>query len=182
MAIAISGVDFEHREIILRDKPAEMLAASPKGTVPVIVLPDGKVIEESLDVMHWALGINDPEGWLDNVDEALILANDGPFKHNLDRYKYPSRYDLPNGEKNRDAALAHLNMLNDRLSGSAYLSGSKRGLNDIATFPFIRQFANTDRLWFDALPLPALQKWLAEMLASPLFEGIMAKHKLWKAA
>jgi glutathione S-transferase len=92
MAIAVSGVEVEHREIMLRDKPAEMLAASPKGTVPVLVLPDGAVIDESLDIMRWALSQNDPDGWLGRIDDGLIAENDGPFKAALDRYKYPHRY------------------------------------------------------------------------------------------
>ncbi len=182
MGISISGMEVEHREIVLRDKPPEMLAASPKGTVPVLVLPDGRVVDESLDIMRWALAQNDPEGWLKSANDELIAANDGPFKQALDRYKYPHRYDLPNGIAQREAAMEHLCVLNERLTAAPYLSGSKRGYCDIALFPFIRQFANTDRDWFDPLPLPALHRWLAEMLASPLFEQIMFKHPVWKSA
>ena len=93
MAVAVSGAEVELREVVLRDKPPEMLEASPKGTVPVLLLPDGNVLEESLDIMRWALGRNDPENWLAHVDADLIAANDGPFKQALDRYKYPHRYD-----------------------------------------------------------------------------------------
>jgi glutathione S-transferase len=182
MAIAISGVEVEHREIILRDKPAEMLKVSSKGTVPVLLLPDGRVVDESLDVMRWALTQNDPEGWLESAEEPLIAANDGPFKQALDRYKYPHRYDLPDGLVHREAAMEHLQALNQKLTAAPYLSGSQRGFCDIALFPFVRQFANTDRDWFDPLPLPALQHWLTEMLASPLFERIMTKHPLWESA
>jgi glutathione S-transferase len=182
MAIAISGVEVEHREIVLRDKPPELLEASPKGTVPVLVLPDGRVVEESLDIMRWALVLNDPEAWLISANDALIATNDGPFKQALDRYKYPHRYDLPDGIAHREAAMEHLRALNERLSAAPYLSGSKRGYCDIALFPFVRQFANTDRDWFDPRPLPALHRWLADMIASPLFEQIMAKHPVWKNA
>jgi glutathione S-transferase len=182
MAIAISGVEVEHREIILRNKPREMLDVSPKGTVPVLLLPDGRVVDESLDVMRWALTQNDPEDWLMSAEEPLIAANDGPFKQALDRYKYPHRYNLPDGIANREAAMEHLRALNEKLIAAPYLSGSQRGFCDIALFPFVRQFANTDRDWFDPLPLPALQHWLTEMLASPLFERIMTKHPLWESA
>ena len=181
MALIVSKVEHEHREVLLRDKPTEMIEASPKGTVPVVVLPEGGVLDESLDVMRWALEKNDPEGWLDGADHALIAANDGPFKASLDRYKYSSRHEEVDPAIARDATLPHLDMLNQRLSAQAFLAGDKRGFADIATFPFLRQFANTDRAWFDSLPLPALQKWLAGLLASPLFEATMVKHPLWKA-
>ncbi len=182
MAIAVSGVEVEHREILLRDKPAEMLAASPKGTVPVIVLPNGDVIDESLDVMRWALALNDPEEWLGGVESALIAANDGPFKTALDQYKYPARYDLEDTTKPRDAAMMQLMSLNDRLSEQAFLTGERRAFTDIALFPFLRQFANTDRIWFDALPLPSLQTWLDGLISSELFEMVMVKHQPWKAS
>jgi glutathione S-transferase len=139
-------------------------------------------VDESLDIMRWALGLNDPEAWLISADDPLIAANDGPFKAALDRYKYPHRYDLPDGIANREAAIEHLRALNERLAAAPYLSGGQRGCCDIAIFPFVRQFANTDRDWFDLLPLPSLQLWLAQMLASPLFEQIMVKHPLWKSA
>ncbi len=180
MAIAVSGVEIEHREILLRDKPSEMLIASPKATVPVIVLPGGGVIDESVDVMRWALALNDPEGWLGGVDSALIAANDGPFKAALDQYKYPARYDLDDTTKPRDAAMTHLMSLNDRLSEQAYLTGDRRAFADIALFPFLRQLANTDCAWFDALPLPSLQKWLGGLISSELFETVMVKHLPWK--
>ena len=182
MALHISDIALEHREILLRDKPAEMLEASPKGTVPVLILPSGEALEESLDVMHWALAQYDPEGWLDRHDERLITANDGSFKQALDRYKYPTRYDdVDDASIPRDSTLPYLQQVNARLLHQPYLSGEQRGFTDIAIFPFLRQFANTDRAWFDAMPLPALQKWLSEMLASDLFAAIMVKHPLWKA-
>jgi len=181
MALIVSKVEHEHREVLLRDKPAQMIEASSKGTVPVIVLPDNRVIDESLDVMRWALAQNDPENWQEDIDEALIAANDGPFKTSLDRYKYSSRHGIVDPTVPRDATTAHLEMLDRRLSVRPFLTGDRRGFADIATFPFLRQFANTDRAWFDSLPLPSLQKWLAELLASPLFTATMVKHPVWKA-
>ncbi|WP_395614906.1 glutathione S-transferase [Sphingorhabdus sp.] len=181
MAVAVSGVHVELREIVLRAKPPEMLEASPKGTVPVLLLPDGRVLEESLDIMRWALAQNDPMGWLALDDQNLILANDGPFKQALDHYKYPHRYDLTDGIAHRDAALAHLADLNDQLAAALYLGGARPAFTDIALFPFVRQFAATDAEWFAALPLPALQKWLAALVGSDLFIQIMTRYPAWKA-
>jgi len=181
MAVAVSGTPVELREVVLRDKPAEMLEASPKGTVPVLVLPDGRVLEESLDIMRWALSQCDPEDWLRHHDQNLVLASDGPFKQALDRYKYPHRYDLPNGTAHRDAALVHLGDLNDRLAGAPYLGGAQPAFTDIALFPFVRQFAATDAEWFAALPLPALQGWLSALVGSDLFVSIMTRYPQWKS-
>ncbi|WP_341197210.1 glutathione S-transferase [Hyphomonas chukchiensis] len=184
LALAISGMDIRIREVVLRDKPAAMLAASPKGTVPVLVLPDGTVIDESLDVMKWALARNDPENWLgpDSAEtQALITQSDGPFKHALDRYKYPTRYDGVDPEAQRGDGLAILDEWNARIAASGgQLLGPQRTLADMALFPFVRQFAATDREWFAAQPLPALQEWLASHLASPLFKSIMTKHAQWQ--
>ena len=181
MAIAVSGIKVELREVVLRDKPPEMLEVSPKGTVPVLYLPNNDVIDESLDVMHWALGQNDPENWLAQIDDALIAVNDGPFKHALDRYKYPHRYGLSDGIEYRDEALDHLAHLGGMLTDRPFLGGERRGFTDIALVPFVRQFAATDQDWFDAQPLPALQNWLASLLQSELFASIMTRHQQWKA-
>jgi len=181
MAVAVSGVHVELREIVLRAKPPEMLEASPKGTVPVLLLPDGRVLEESLDIMRWALAQSDPMGWLAHDDQNLILANDGPFKQALDHYKYPHRYGLTDGIAHRDAALAHLADLNDQLAAALYLGGVQPAFTDIALFPFVRQFAATDAEWFAALPLPALQKWLAALVGSDLFIQIMTRYPAWNA-
>ncbi len=186
LAIAAAGIECRLREVVLRDKPAEMLDASPKGTVPVIVLPGGKVVEESLDVMDWALAQNDPEGWLSpdvgTLDDmrALIAENDGPFKHALDRYKYPNRYDGVDAKEQRELGLAFLAKLNQRLEAHTNLFGDTLSLADIAIFPFVRQFANTDRAWFDALLLAALQGWLQRNLDSQRFAAIMRKYPQWK--
>lgn len=188
MAIAAAGVECRLREVVLRDKPTEMLEASPKGTVPVIVELDGTVIEESLDVMAWALGQNDAEGWLAPElgtraeMDALVAECDGPFKRALDRYKYPNRYEDEGiiREDQRALGLAFLERLNTQLEDRPQLFGAKVSYADIAIFPFIRQFANTDRTWFDALDLPNLQAWLESHLESPRFKQIMPKFAQWK--
>jgi glutathione S-transferase len=180
LALLASGVICEIREVKLSAKPPEMLAASPKGTVPVLVLPDGHVIDQSLEIMHWALGCNDPEGWLEGQDTALIAANDGPFKHHLDRYKYPERHSCDPAE-HRAAGLAMLHELETRLGTQANLCGDTRGLTDMAIFPFIRQFAATDTAWFEAQLLRNLHRWLARHMASPLFEAAMIRLAPWQA-
>ncbi|TGX55116.1 glutathione S-transferase [Sphingomonas gei] len=178
MALAVSETRCEIREVQLRDKPAEMLAASPKGTVPVLVLPDGRVIDESLDIMRWALGGNDPEGWLAGDDSALIAANDGPFKQHLDHYKYPDRHASDPAE-HRALGLGMLRTLEARLAAGAYLRGERRSLTDAAIMPFVRQFAAVGRDWFDAQPLPGVQRWLGEQIASPLFAVVMVQRPQW---
>lgn len=181
MAVAVSGVQVELREVVLRDKPLELVEASAKATVPLLVMPDGVVIDESLDIMRWALRQNDPEIWLaaDNAD--LIEQNDGPFKAALDRYKYPHRYGLEDGTQHRDSGLAILHQLDARLRARPFLAGDARGLTDVAIFPFIRQFAATDQAWFDVQPLPGLQRWLDHHLASDLFASIMHRYPRWQA-
>jgi glutathione S-transferase len=179
LALLASGTTCEIREVKLSAKPAEMIAASPKATVPVLVLPDGAAIDESLDIMRWSLGRNDPERWLERTDESLIATNDGPFKFHLDRYKYPERHGCDPMD-HRAAGLALLQALEARLAGQAHLGGSRRGLTDAAIMPFVRQFAATDRDWFDAQPLPALQAWLADYLASPAFAAAMIRLPPWR--
>jgi len=178
LALAVSNVAVELREVKLSAKPAAMLEASPKGTVPVLVLPDGHVIEESLEIMGWALGRSDPEGWLARGDAELIAANDGPFKHDLDRYKYPERHGS-DALAYRASGLRFLRELDARLAEHGQLCGAERGLADMALMPFVRQFAATDREWFDAQPLPHLQAWLEGHLASDLFAAIMVRPKPW---
>jgi len=181
MALWAAGVTVELREVKLAAKPAELLAASPKGTVPVLVLADGAVIDQSLDIMRWALAQDDPEGWLAGDDTALIAANDGPFKHHLDRAKYPGRYEEDGATDHRAAALALLAPLEARLADAPFLSGETRALTDIALFPFIRQFAAIEPEWFAARPLPRLQGWLEGLCACELFAAIMPKFSPWKA-
>jgi len=189
MGLKASGLDYEHREILLRDKPAAMLAASPKGTVPVWV--DGEtVIEESLDLLLFALETSDPEGWLDcdrAEADALIARNDGPFKHHLDRYKYASRYD-ENAQRgdvdlyHRAKAEAIISEYETRLSKQPYLMGERQSIADIAIFPFMRQFANTDLNWWNDAPYSATRDWLTRHLDSDLFKSIMTKYPLWQVA
>ncbi|WP_380878343.1 glutathione S-transferase [Sphingomonas sp. DBB INV C78] len=179
MALLISGTACFIREVKLSHKPKELIAASPKATVPVLVRPDGGVIEESLAIMRWSLAHNDPEGWLEREDRALIEANDGPFKHHLDRYKYPERH-ASDPVEHRAAGLALLEVLEARLAARRNLCGDARGITDIAIFPFVRQFAETDRTWFDAQPLPGLQAWLRDHLQSILFGEIMVRIEPWR--
>ncbi|MEM7328244.1 MAG: glutathione S-transferase [Pseudomonadota bacterium] len=187
MAIVQAGIPCRLREVVLRDKPAEMLEASPKGTVPVIVEANGRVIEESLDVMAWALDQSDAADWLapehgTRADmDALVAQCDGPFKRALDRYKYPNRYEAEGivRDDQRALGLNFLQHLNARLQNRAHLFGNRVSYADIAIFPFVRQFANTDRAWFDALDLPHLQAWLAHHLASDLFQTVMPKFAQW---
>lgn len=185
MALYQSGVECEHREVKLADKPASMLRASPKGTVPVLVLHNGEVIEESLDIMYWALERSDQEKWLrpqtgrSDAMAGLIADNDGSFKADLDRYKYPNRYEDVDPLQHRDRGLGFLVRLDSRIREAGHLFGDRTSLADIAIFPFVRQFAHTDIDWFNDLPLPALQTWLAQYLNSELFRAIMAKRPVW---
>ena len=185
MAIAASGQKCSLREVVLSNKPNEMILSSPKGTVPVIVLPDGNVIEESLQIMYWALEKNDPERWLKplhtNPDgiEALIAENDGPFKTNLDRYKYSSHYTNSDPLSYRDHGLEFLEKLNLRLKKSKYLFGNEFSVADAAISPFVRQFANTDRKWFETCKIPQVQYWLQEILNSDRFLNVMHKYPRW---
>jgi glutathione S-transferase len=169
------------REIVLRDKPAPFLAASAKGTVPVLQLPD-RVIDESRDIMIWALSQNDPENWLNMPAEGLdlIATCEGPFKQALDHTKYAVRYPDLNDAEQREKAMVFLRDLNDRLDNSPYLMGSQIKLADMAILPFVRQFANTDRAWFDDQALTPLTKWLDEFLTSDRFSYIMHKYVPWQ--
>lgn len=179
LALAVSGTNYELREVKLSAKPAAMLAASPKGTVPVLVLPGGDVIDESLEIMRWALARNDPEGWLMRDDAELIAANDGPFKRDLDCYKYPERM-VAGADTHRQQGLAFLRELEVRLANSPQLCGAARGLADTAILPFVRQFAAVDRAWFEAQSLPHLKMWLADHLASDLFGAVMTRAAAWQ--
>lgn len=183
MALMVSRTPARLREVVLRDKPAEMIAVSPKATVPVLVLDaETRVIDESLSIMHWALERNDPHGWLEDKEDsaALIAEADSDFKANLDRYKYPTRYDDVDPIAHRSAGLAFLVKLDKQIAENGQLLGAKPRLADYAIFPFIRQFANNDRNWFDAQPIPALQNWLAGHLESGLFAAVMTKYPQWK--
>jgi glutathione S-transferase len=185
LALAASGLHCELREVVLRAKPADLLAASPKGTVPVLVLPDGRVIEQSLDIMRWALEQYDPELWLTpergaEVEmDALILQCDGPFKTNLDRYKYPDRHAGVDSMVHRATGAEYLAKLDARLQATDYLFGSRPCLADMAIAPFVRQFAHVDAAWFAAQPWPGLARWLDAFLSSPRFQLVMEKAAPW---
>ena len=175
MALRVAGIDVELREVSLRDKPPELLSASPKGTVPVLVLPDGKVIDESLDIMRWALAYHDPEQWLapGGQMDALIAANDGPFKFHLDRAKYANRYPGSDPVHHRAEAVKLLLPLVQRLENHGYLFGDTCSLADVAIFPFVRQFSRADPTVLEGLPL--LNAWLMAIESSALFRSVMEK-------
>lgn len=186
MALAYAQVPVEIREIELGGKPPELLAISPKGTVPVLQLTDGGVIEESLDVMRWALNQHDPDEWQGvqkSLTDELILANDTSFKKNLDRYKYHSETSEHPKAHYRELAvefLRHLERCLVRNEGRGLVRGTP-SLADYAIFPFVRQFAGTDQAWWDAAPFPALQVWLNTQIRSDRFALAMKKYPLWKS-
>lgn len=186
LAVAASERPCELREVVLRDKPQALLTASPKATVPVLVDVDGQVIDQSLDIMFWALRHNDPGLWLapqqgtPDAMLALIGECDGPFKHALDRYKYPQRYDDISGADYRDQAVPWLASLNERLETRDYLFGDRPALADMAIAPFVRQFAHTNMDWFQAQPWPALLQWLQAWKQSGLFGQVMHKYPPWQ--
>lgn len=179
LALLVSGQAVVLREVVLRDKPDALRQASPKATVPVLQLPDGQVIDQSIDIMHWALARSDPEGWLMCDDAGLVAANDGPFKAHLDRTKYPDRHGS-DPAVHRAAALDWLHRLDRRLGGSDQLCGATRGLADMAIVPFVRQFAAIDPAWFTAQALPHLRRWLDGHLQSPLFAAAMLRIAPWR--
>ncbi len=177
LAIAQAGVAVLVHEVALRDKPQALLNLSPKGTVPVLRLPDGQVIEQSLDIMKWALRQHDPQAWLrTSPNDDLIDTNDGPFKHWLDRYKYAQRHPQHSASHYREQAVQVLVApLEDRLKHQAFLGGSQPCLADVALFPFIRQFAAVDSTWFELSQWSHTRQWLAGWATSALFAQVMAK-------
>ncbi len=182
MALNYAEIKVEHREISLREKPQSMLKASPKGTVPVLCVGDW-VIDQSLDIMHWALQKNDPDGWM-QVDKAIaqgwVDKNDGPFKKLLDQYKYPNRFsELSSLEVVHQARAVILDELEATLQKQDYLMGDKMTWVDIALFPFIRQFSMVNTQQFSALPTAATQHWLQQLVESNLFEVVMVKYPTW---
>lgn len=203
LAIQSAGFQTEIREVVLRDKPAAMIKVSPKATVPVLVLADGTVIDESLDVMLHVLSVDDPLGWLSPGGAtradllALVRDCDGAFKKALDRYKYPNRYEDDEGGCDplywRDQAMQFLHGLALRLqeSGGDWLFGERSSLADYAILPFLRQFANVKRDWFDdycdeqaasgQVEWALLKTWLEAFLESPLFLSVMPKLPQWHA-
>ena len=184
LALAQGGVAVELREVALRDKPAAMLAASPKGTVPVLQLPDGTVLDESLDIMRWALRQHDGDGWLARTENpeqhALMQATENPFKHWLDRYKYAPRFPERSAQDYRaEAEQCLLSPLEALLAKTPWLGGDKPCLSDAAIFPFVRQFAGVDPDWWRTASWSATRRWLQTWLDSALFERVMVKQALW---
>jgi len=183
LAILTCGVPVELREIVLRDKPAEMLAISPKGTVPVLQLPNGDVIEESFEIMQWAIAqYPDRLRYPAHQTDAWVERNDTEFKPWLDRYKYADRYPDHPQSYYRDQCERWFQVLEDELSlNGGWLLDAHMSAADLALLPFIRQCAHVDKTWFDATPYPHLQSWLETFLASDLFETCMKKYPVWKA-
>ena len=194
LALAAAGIQVELREIVLRHKPEAMLQLSPKGTVPVLGLSHGQVIDESLDIMYWALQQSDPQQLLPAAEsmptmQALIHANDGPFKAGLDRYKYANRYPQEHGadtpeafaQAQRDQAATHLHHLEHLLAQHSYVLGPQLSMADLAIAPFVRQYAHTDLEWFRSQDWPHLGQWLGHFLESPRFACIMHKYPPWEA-
>ena len=182
MALRYACIDVQIREISLRDKPASMLRISPKGTVPVLQV-EGLVLEQSIDIMRWALEQSDPDAWL-SVDQDLaqdwIAKNDGPFKKLLDQYKYPNRYpDLLPAQALNNAIEVMLQPMESALEAHPYLMGNQLSWVDIAIFPFIRQFSMVNPEQFNELPLPKLKSWLINLLESKLFQSVMEKYPTW---
>ena len=177
LALAESAQQVELREVVLRDKPAEFLAASASATVPCLVTQDG-AIDESLDIMCWALRQHDPQGWLDmpNAGWDWIARNDGPFKHALDRCKYASRYPQDDHDQNLAVANTYMTDLDAQIETWVF---DRPTLVDYALLPFVRQFAFIDKPWFDSQPWPAVQGWLARFLASGHFGAVMEKYPTW---
>ncbi len=187
MALYVSTRVVELREVVLRDKPSEMLALSSKGTVPILVLPDGTLLDESFDIMLWALAQNDPKGWITplcgsyDAMVGLVRACDEEFKPHLDRYKYAGRYEGVDALEHRLLAQSYLAVLEERLAEERFLCGAQPCLADYAVMPFIRQFAHVDKAWFSTSPYQRTQSWLEGLLASEIFTNVMQKYPQWTA-
>ena len=182
MALKYAGIEYEHREIVLRNKPQSMLRVSPKGTVPVLCVEE-LILDQSMDIMRWALARSDPDSWLE-VDQLISIEwlekNDGPFKTLLDQYKYPERYPHLNREGILNAATElMLRPMEAALQMNAYLLSNKLSWVDVAIFPFIRQFSMSDQKSFEAMPFPNIQNWLGQLIESELFNSVMHKHPAW---
>lgn len=188
MAIQYSQVSVELREVVLRNKPQEMLDSSSKGTVPVLVLPCGRIIDESIDIMVWALQQSDPEHWLfadrgkAKTVQQLIEKNDFCFKEHLDRYKYYDRFPGHSQQTYRQRGEEFLVELEDLLEKNKYLMANDLSLADIAIFPFIRQFAHVDKQWFFQAPYPQLIHWLDGIMNSECFTAVMKKYEPWRSS
>ena len=185
LAIRYSNIKCELREVDLKNKPSTLLQISPKATVPVLVTPQGPVIDESLDIMYWSLAQNDPQNWLQSSHsieiDSLIQQNDSQFKIHLDHYKYADRFPDQSTDFYRQQGEQFLQLLEQRLIKQSFLISNSTSLADIALFPFIRQFAYVDIQWFESSPYPKLREWLSYWLESELFLSIMKKHPYWSS-
>lgn len=178
LALYQAKIAYEPIEISLKHKSSEFLALSPKGTVPVLVDINGAVIEESLEIMLWALSQHDPECWLlndENASRKLIDENDFNFKKNLDRYKYADRFPEHSKDYYRSECEIFLNLLNDKLQSNNYLMAERISLADAAIFPFIRQFSLVDEDWFLNSKYQELKKWLHNLINTQMFQEVMRK-------
>ena len=182
LAIAYAQIQLQLREVVLKNKPQQLLKISAKATVPVLQLCNGQVIEQSLDIMFWALEQRDPDQWLLDKPDPLILIEqcDLQFKPWLDKYKYADRHLEHSLDHYRQHCCEYLTILERQLCDQPYLFGSKISLADAAIFPFIRQFAHVDRDWFYQSDYPLLQAWLTAQIDSVLFKGIMQKYPAWQ--
>lgn len=184
LAIRYSGVKVQLREVVLRHKPAAMLAISPKATVPVLLLPDGRVLEESWDIVHWATAVNDPDAIrgdaaLVSLANALVEKNDTDFKQHLDHYKYADRFPEFSAEHYRSQAEGFLAQLEEKLSQHQFLLTDTISLADLGIFPFVRQFAHVDIDWFRQSPYPNVIQWMDFFLDSERFNSVMKKYPAW---
>ncbi len=182
MAIAYAGIEVGLREVVLKDKPAAMLAVSSKGTVPVLIETNGRVIDESLDVMAWALDQHDSDHWLkgEGLQDRLIDSCDNTFKHWLDRYKYAVRFPEQSEQWYRAQGERFLDQLEQLLTDHCYLRGDSLCAVDVAVMPFVRQFAAVDPTWWRSAPFPMTRKWLNAWLENRLFTSVMTKYPKWK--
>ncbi len=187
LALMVSNRVCELREVVLRDKPQEMLEVSAKGTVPILIDVDGRVLDQSIDIMLWALRQHDPEKWLipeqgsvAKMLELIALFDEG-FKYHLDRYKYPDRYPGVDAQAHRHEGSLYLGRLNAQLSATKYLFGNNVALADMAIAPFVRQFAHTDQAWFNEQPWPQLQAWLTGFTDSEMYASVMQKYAKWES-
>ena len=185
MALDYAGVEPHYREIKFSDKPPQMLAASPKGTVPVLVTQDNEILEESWDIIRWALDIHDPESWLPDCEakrtaiDELVSLNDNEFKRSLDRYKYADRYPELTVAQHRENGTWFLDRLEAELARNNWLLGDSLSAADIVVFPFIRQFSMVEPKWFATAPYPRTREWLERLIGSPRFQRIMEKRPVW---
>lgn len=186
MALKNSGLKIELREVVLKDMPDELLTISAKATVPVLVLPDDRIIDESWDILKWALEKNDPGNWLGENNqflpgaEMLVETNDFSFKNDLDHYKYADRFPEHSEKDYRDACEEFIEELEEMLSENSYLLRDQISIADIAVFPFIRQFSLVDKNWFDRSGYQNVQRWLEKLITTELFQDVFQKHDVWE--